>query len=123
VLGSFEEVFLSNRRAQLAIPKLVPTLQSGSGAITSSLLSMKAVNTAEFKRINQSFGYLFALGNAHFNSSTNSGASFPAVMTEPIPTGQLQPAEPEETEALYKMNRAVVSVTARILIVIRLPCN
>ncbi|KAG0763344.1 hypothetical protein G6F16_007584 [Rhizopus arrhizus] len=69
VLGSFEEVFLSNRRAQLAIPKLVSTLQSGSGAITSSLLSMKAVNTAEFKRINQSFGYLFALGNAHFNSS------------------------------------------------------
>jgi hypothetical protein len=45
-----EESFLSNRRIQLAIPELVSTLQTGFGAITSSLLSMKAANAAEFEK-------------------------------------------------------------------------
>ncbi|KAG1036145.1 hypothetical protein G6F43_013107 [Rhizopus delemar] len=113
VLGSLEEekAFLSNRRVQLAKPELVSALQAGFGAITSSLLSMKEANTAEFKKINRSFGDFFALGNAHFNSSANSGASFPTVLTEPSPTGQAQPVEPEEIQAFYKMNREIVSVT------------
>lgn len=114
VLGSLEEeeaAFLSNRRVQLAMPELVSTLQAGFGTITSSLLSMKAANAAEFKKINQSFGDFFALGNAHFNSTANSGASFPTVLTEPSPAGQAQRAEPEEIQTFYKMNREIVSVT------------
>ncbi|EIE89012.1 hypothetical protein RO3G_13723 [Rhizopus delemar RA 99-880] len=114
VLGSLEEeeeAFLSNRRVQLAMPELVSTLQAGFGTITSSLLSMKAVNATEFKKINQSFGDFFALGNAHFNSTANSGASFPTALTEPSPAGQAQRAEPEEIQTFYKMNREIVSVT------------
>ncbi|KAG1494413.1 hypothetical protein G6F52_013136 [Rhizopus delemar] len=114
VLGSLEEeeeAFLSNRRVQLAMPELVSTLQAGFGTITSSLLSMKAANAAEFRKINQSFGDFFALGNAHFNSTANSGASFPTALTEPSPAGQAQRAEPEEIQTFYKMNREIVSVT------------
>ncbi|KAG1049061.1 hypothetical protein G6F43_008591 [Rhizopus delemar] len=113
VLGSLEEeeAFLSNRQVQLAMPELASTLQAGFGAITSSLLSIKASNAAEFKKINQSFDDFFALGNAHFNSSENSGASFSTPSTAPTPTGQAQPAEHEETQVFYKMNRKIVSVT------------
>ncbi|KAG1523523.1 hypothetical protein G6F52_004957 [Rhizopus delemar] len=93
------------------MPELASTLQAGFGAITSSLLSIKASNAAEFKKINQSFGDFFALGNAHFNSSENSGASFSTPLTAPTPTGQAQPAEHEETQVFYKMNRKIVSVT------------
>ncbi|KAG1026790.1 hypothetical protein G6F43_014095 [Rhizopus delemar] len=93
------------------MPELVSTLQAGFGAITSSLLSMKAANAAEFKKINRSFGDFFALGNAHFNSSANSRASFPTVLTEPSPAEQAQQAEPEEIQAFYKMNREIISVT------------
>lgn len=68
------------------MPGLTSALQAGFGIISPSLLS---TNVTEFKRANQRFGYFFALGHAHFNSLANSGASFPAVLTEPTPTGQL----------------------------------
>lgn len=89
VLGSLEEkeALLSNRQAQFAMPEPVSILQAGFIVINLSLLSMKAANAAEFKRINQIFGDFFALGNSHFNSSANSGASFPAILTESSPTG------------------------------------
>lgn len=106
-----EESFLSNRRAQLAIPELISTLKADFGAITSSLLLVKTASAAEFKRIDQRFGDFFALGNTRFNSLANSGAPFPTVLAEPTPTGQSQPYEHDETESFCKMIRAIFSDT------------
>jgi hypothetical protein len=77
------------------MPGLVSALQADFGIVSPSLLS---TNAAEFKRINQRFGYFFALGHAYFNFSANSGASFPAILTKPTPTGQLWLAKPKELE-------------------------
>ncbi|KAG1186241.1 hypothetical protein G6F46_000304 [Rhizopus delemar] len=98
------------KRVQLAIPELVSILKADFGAITSSLLLVKAASAAEFKRIDQRFGD-FALESTRFNSLANSGAPFPTVLAEPTPTGQSQPYEHDETESFCKMIRAIFSGT------------
>lgn len=77
------------------MPGLVSALQAGFGIVSPSLLS---TNAEEFKKINQRFGYFFALGHAYLNFLASSGASFPTILTEPTPTGQLWLAEPKEPE-------------------------